>query len=113
MKETDFEKAYSESNFWDKLATSAKKLGKEAVTNALKLFYCIYLKKADPAQVATIVGALGYLISPADIVPDVLPGGLTDDAAVLTAVVGLLTCCADPEVDAAAKAKAQEWFGKI
>ena len=111
MDHTDFEKAYSESSFWDKLANSAKKLGKDAVTTALKLFYSVYLKKADPAQVATIVAALGYLISPPDVVPDLLPGGLTDDAAVLTAVVGLLACCSDPEVDAAAKAKAQEWFG--
>lgn len=111
MNTKDFEKAYSERNFWDKLASSAKKMGKGAVANALKLFYAIYLKKADPRQVATIVGALGYLISPADVVPDLLPGGLTDDAAILTAVVGLLACCSDPEVDAAAKAKVEEWFG--
>ena len=31
-------------------------------------------------------------------------------AGVLTAVVGLLACCSDPEVVAAAKAKASEWF---
>lgn len=111
MNEIDFKKAYTESSFWDKLANSAKKMGKDAVTNALKLFYAVYLRKAEPAQVATIVAALGYLISPADVVPDLLPGGLTDDAAVLTAVVGLLACCSDPEVEAAAKAKAQEWFG--
>ena len=111
MNKNDFEKAYTESNCWEKLGNSAKKMGKDAVANALKLFYAVYLKKADPAQVATIVAALGYLISPADVIPDLLPGGYTDDAAVLTAVVGLLACCSDPEVDAAAKAKTQEWFG--
>ena len=57
-----------------------------------------------------IIGALGYLIFPADAIPDLLPGGLTDDAGVLTAVVSLLACCSDPEVEAAAKAKASEWF---
>ena len=46
----------------------------------------------------------------ADAIPDVIPGGLTDDAGVLTAAVGLLACCSDPGVEAAAKTKASEWF---
>ncbi|MBP5772180.1 MAG: DUF1232 domain-containing protein [Bacteroidaceae bacterium] len=86
-------------------------MGRATVENALKLFYAVALGKASPTQVSIIVGALGYLIFPADAIPDLLPGGLTDDAGVLTAVVGLLACCSDPEVEAAAKAKASEWFG--
>ena len=57
-----------------------------------------------------IIGALGYLIFPADAIPDLIPGGLADDAGVLTAAVGLLASCSDPEVVAAAKVKASEWF---
>ena len=110
MTNNTFEEAYSEDSFWDKLAKSAKKMGRVAVENALRLFYAVYLGKANPAQVAIIVGALGYLISPADAIPDMLPGGLTDDAGVLAAAVGLLACCSDPEVEAAAKAKTSEWF---
>ena len=105
-----YEEAYSERSFWDKLAASAKKMGRVAVENALKLFYAIYLHKANPKQVTMIVAALGYLIAPADVIPDFLPAGLTDDAGVLTAVVALLACCSDPDVVAAAKAKTSEWF---
>lgn len=111
MNTIGFEKAYSESSFWDKLADSAKKMGKGTVENALRLFYSISLGKATPTQVVTIVSALGYLILPADVIPDFMPGGFTDDAGVITAAVGLLACCNDPEVESAAKAKVQEWFG--
>ena len=110
MTNNTFEEAYSESSFWDKLAKSGKKMGRATVENALRLFYAIFLGKASPTQVSIIIGALGYLIFPADAIPDLLPGRLTDDAGVLTAVVGLLACCSDPEVEAAAKAKASEWF---
>ncbi|MBR1665041.1 MAG: DUF1232 domain-containing protein [Bacteroidaceae bacterium] len=110
MTNNTFEEAYSESSFWDKLASSAKKMGRVAVENALKLFYAVTLGKASPAQVSIIIGALGYLIFPADAIPDLIPGGLADDAGVLTAAVGLLACCSDPEVVAAAKVKASEWF---
>ena len=110
MTNNTFEEAYSESSFWDKLASSAKKMGRVAVENALKLFYAVTLGKASPAQVSIIIGALGSLIFPADAIPDLIPGGLADDAGVLTAAVGLLACCSDPEVVAAAKVKASEWF---
>lgn len=68
------------------------------------------LGKATPAQIAVIIGALGYFISPVDAVPDLLPGGLVDDGGVIALAVSTLACCSDPEVVAAAKAKASEWF---
>ena len=37
-----------------------------------------------------IVGTLIYLVSPIDVIPDVLPGGLVDDAAVVAFVLGLV-----------------------
>ena len=54
---------------------------------------------------------MGYLICPVDAVPDILgPAGYVDDASVLAAAVATLSCCANPEVIAAAKAKLGEWF---
>ena len=80
------------------------------VVNVLKLYYAMALGKATPAQVAAIIGALGYFISPVDAVPDLLPGGYVDDAGVIGLAVSTLACCSDPEVVSAAKAKASEWF---
>lgn len=110
MDNSKYESSYSESSFWDKVAEYAKKAGKEVVMNALKLYYAMALGKATPTQITAIIGALGYFICPADAVPDILPGGLVDDAGVLGLVVAALACCSDPEVCAAARAKASEWF---
>ena len=37
-----------------------------------------------------VVGALIYLVSPIDVIPDLLPGGLVDDAAVVAFVIALV-----------------------
>lgn len=34
--------------------------------------------------------AVAYLVSPIDLIPDMVPGGLIDDAVVITFVVGLI-----------------------
>lgn len=110
MEKKDYSDSYSEKDFWDKLRKFAKTAGKELVINALKLYYAMVLKKATPRQVVTIIAALGYFICPVDVIPDLAPLGLGDDAAVIGLAVTTLTCCTDPEVCAAAKAKADEWF---
>jgi uncharacterized membrane protein YkvA (DUF1232 family) len=110
MNTSKYQGSYSEGGLWSKLAEFAKKAGKEVVVNVLKLYYAMALGKADAKQVVVIVGALGYFISPIDAVPDPLPGGLVDDAAVLTAAVATVAACSDPEVVRAAKNKASEWF---
>ena len=110
MDTSTYSQSYSERGFWKKIAEFAEKAGKEVVYNALKLYYAMALGKATPAQIAAIIGALGYFISPVDAVPDILPGGLLDDGGVLALAVTTLACCSDPAVVAAAKAKVSEWF---
>lgn len=110
MENNKYRSSYSEKGLWEKIAKFAKKAGKEMVVNALKLYYAMVLGIATPAQVAAIIGALGYFISPVDAVPDLLLGGLVDDGGVMALAVATLTCCSDPRVVAAAKAKASEWF---
>ncbi len=105
-----YESSYSESSFWDKIEKFSKKLGKAPLKSALILYYAMTMGKATPAQIALIIGALGYLISPIDAVPDMLPGGLVDDGGVLAATVTALSCCSDPMVVAAAENKLKEWF---
>ena len=111
MDNSKYKSSYSESGFWDKLAKFAGKAGREVVFNALKLYYAIALGKATATQIAAIVAALGYFISPIDAIPDMLPGGLVDDAGVLATAVTTLACCSDPEVVKAARSKVNELFG--
>ena len=105
-----YEGKYSEKGFWAKIKKCAKKAGIVFVLNALKLYYAMEKGKATRSQVLTILGALGYFISPIDAVPDFLPGGLLDDGGVLASAIALLACCSDNEVVKAAEKKTSEWF---
>ncbi len=110
MDTSKYSQSYSEDGLWKKIEKFASKAGREVICNALKLYYALALGKATPKQIATIIGALGYFISPVDAVPDFLPGGLLDDGGVLALAVTTLACCSDPAVVAATKAKVSEWF---
>ena len=83
---------YSPSRLSSKLLRIAKVAGDKLIVTALTLFHC--LQDADtPAWARTIIiGALGYLILPADLLPDILPVvGLTDDWGALAAALGTVT----------------------
>lgn len=107
----DHSKDYSEDSFWSKVGKNAKSIGQRPLLDALKLFYAMKTGEATPAQIVSIIAALGYLICPVDAIPDILgPAGYVDDAGVLSAAVAALSCCADPAVVEAAKRKLTEWF---
>ena len=58
-----------------------------------------------------IIGALGYMISPLDVVPDAIPiAGLTDDLAVLLFVLKKVWTDIDPEIQEKAKSRLSKWF---
>ena len=102
---------FSQSNFVEKIARVAKRAGAKLVYAALILFYTLQSKKISIKNKAIIVGALGYLISPLDAVPDAIPiVGLGDDLAVLIYVLKLVWSDVDPEIQERAKAKLNGWF---
>lgn len=107
----DYQGSYNETSFWEKISKFAGRAGKTVVLNALKLFYAMKMGKLNVGQIAPVVGALGYFISPVDVVPDPIPVvGYGDDASVLAAAVAAISACSDPEVVAAAQNKLDEWF---
>ncbi len=58
-----------------------------------------------------IIGALGYMISPLDVVPDAIPiAGLSDDLAVLLFVLKKVWTDIDPEIQEKAKSRLSKWF---
>ena len=60
---------------------------------------------------AIIIGALGYLISPLDIVPDAIPiAGLGDDLTVLIYVLHKIWGNVGEDVKTKAHAKLVQWF---
>lgn len=79
---------FSSTTLWRKLRGMVAVAGRKTLFSALVLFNC--LKDSDTPAWArgVIVGALGYLILPTDMIPDILPGaGYGDDwSAILAAL---------------------------
>lgn len=107
-----YEKNYSENKFWDKLGTVAKKAGIKVVYAALLLYYVLKNPMTPRKDRNKILGALGYLILPLDLIPDWIPvAGYTDDLAALTWAIYTVAKCITPEVKEQAASKCHEWFG--
>lgn len=78
-------KHYSKESFFDTMLRYAKKIGKKAIKTALTLYYCMIDPDTPTTARVTIMGALGYLVLPLDLVPDVTPiVGFSDDIGALT-----------------------------
>ncbi|MBP3317935.1 MAG: DUF1232 domain-containing protein [Alistipes sp.] len=105
---TSYEKYYSESGFWKK----AKSLGKKVLKPALLLFYVMKSPSTPLAIKTAIAGALGYLILPLDLVPDIIPvAGYADDASALAATVKMCQAHITPQIEQQANAKLNDLLG--
>lgn len=102
---------FSQADFVEKIARIAKRAGAKLVYAALILYYTLQSDKISTANKAMVIGALGYMISPLDVVPDAIPiAGLTDDLAVLLFVLKKVWTDIDPEIQEKAKSRLSKWF---
>lgn len=108
-----YEKNYSEDGLWKKIGNVAKKAGLKTVYMVLLLYYVLISDSTPKKYKAMIIGALGYFILPLDAIPDFVPAvGYTDDMAAIAGAILAVAKCISPEIEAQAKAKLEEWFGK-
>jgi len=102
---------FSQTEFVEKIARIAKRAGSKLVYTSLILYYTLQSDKVSKSDKAAIIGALGYMISPLDVIPDAIPiAGLTDDLAVLLYVLKRVWTGIDPEILENAKRKLYKWF---
>lgn len=107
-----YSRAYSEEAFHTKLLRFAGTIGKEGLRSALILYYTLQRKDLPGKTRAIILGALGYLILPADIVPDLIPVfGFTDDIGILAAALAAVAMYVDDASKAKADAALARWLG--
>ena len=106
-----YRKYFSDDQFWGKLKKLARKAGIKIVYAALLLYYVLRNPATPRADRTKILGALGYLILPADLIPDFLPVvGYTDDLAALMWALYSVAKNITPEVKIMARQKRGEWF---
>ena len=78
----------------------------------MQLYYVAQSPKCPMKVKAGIYGALGYLISPFDFIPDITPiVGYTDDAAAIGIALLLAQMYINDEIKAQAKGKIKDIFG--
>ena len=102
---------FSKREFVEKIARIAKSAGAKLVYAALILYYTLQSDKVSATNKAMIIGALGYLISPLDVVPDAIPiAGLADDLGVLVFVLKKVWTDVDPDIQVKARQRLSKWF---
>lgn len=85
---TSYGEHFDDKTFMGKFKKLARRLGSEIVYKSLLLYHILLEDKVPFKAKALIVGALGYLIFPADLIPDFIIGlGFTDDLAAITFVL--------------------------
>ena len=102
---------FSTNEFMEKVARVAKRAGAKFVYASLILYYTLQSPKVSKRDKALIIGALGYMISPLDVLPDAYPiVGLSDDLAVLLFVLQRVWSNVDPDIQQRAHERLANWF---
>jgi uncharacterized membrane protein YkvA (DUF1232 family) len=107
----EYSKQYSDAKFWEKLVAYSKIAGAEVVERALELYFAAQSPDTPKWAKMTIIAALGYLITPLDAIPDIVPFvGYSDDLGVLALAIARVAMCITPGIKAQARAKTKDWF---
>lgn len=87
----------------------AEKTGCPLLCAALKLFYAARKSETPAWARGVMIGALIYLVTPLDAVPDLLPGvGYTDDLSIILAALGTVALYIDENVTKSAEETARK-----
>ena len=109
-----YEKHFSESELWNKIAKIGKSIGAAIIYPVLLLLKLLKSSETDLKEKTMIIGALGYFILPVDLIPDAIPtAGFTDDLAALGAIISALASCITIELQNESKQKCHELLGDI
>jgi uncharacterized membrane protein YkvA (DUF1232 family) len=106
------EQSYSAGRFWRKVARVALIAGRKTIVTAITLFYCMRDKDTPAWAKGIIMGALGYLVLPVDLIPDAIPAvGFTDDWAALVSALAAVSFYVKDEHKQQAETRVEKFFG--
>ncbi len=113
----NYQKDFDENSFWVKIKNVGGKAGIKLIAMSLILYYS--LPKLSFGDKVIVIGALGYFVSPLDIIPDAIPViGYLDDMSILAWAVKRIIANMknvgkiDEELRNKVKIKLQSIFGK-
>ena len=91
---------YNENSLSNKLNNFGNSIGKEVVRKVLTLYFVLKSREVSLKIKITIIGALGYLILPTDLMPDFIVGlGFADDIAAICFAYDQIEAYRTPEID--------------
>ena len=113
LKQGNYTEKYSESGLFDKIKNTIKSAGLKLIYEALIRYYVTENPNCPMKIKAAIFAALGYFISPIDVIPDFTPiVGYSDDAGAIAIALGLAHFYIDDEVKRKARNKIASIFGE-
>lgn len=102
----------SSVTFWRKLRGMVAIAGRKTLFSSLVLFNCLKDRDTPAWARGVIVGALGYLILPTDLIPDMLPGaGYGDDWSTIVVALGTVAAYIKETHKLRAKEQMDKLFG--
>jgi uncharacterized membrane protein YkvA (DUF1232 family) len=102
----------SSATFWRKLRGMVAIAGRKTLFSSLVLFNCLKDRDTPAWARGVIVGALGYLILPTDLIPDMLPGaGYGDDWSMIVVALGTVAAYIKETHKLRAKEQLDKLFG--
>ena len=103
---------YSENGLWEKVRDNVTAIGLTLIYKALQLYYVAQSPNCPTKVKAGIYAALGYLISPIDLIPDFTPVvGYADDATAVGMALLLAQMYITEDIKAQARGKIKDLFG--
>lgn len=99
-----YERHYNEDGFWKKVRRIAAQVGAKVLYPALQLYFLLQSNRVPVKAKTLIIGALGYLILPTDLVPDFIPAlGFSDDLTALMMALRTVNKYHTPDISQQAK----------
>ncbi len=109
---THLPESFSTAGFWSIVRKLSKRGGHKVMGGALTLYYCLRDPETPAWAKSIIVGALGYLIFPMDLIPDAILGaGFTDDWSVIVGALASVMAHIKEEHKSRASAVADRLLG--
>ena len=110
---THLPESFSTAGFWRVVGKLSKRGGHKVMGGALTLYYCLRDPETPAWAKSVIVGALGYLIFPMDLIPDAIIGaGFTDDWSVILGALASVVSHVKDEHKSKASAVADRFLGE-